>query len=274
MWKVETSIRGLVLILMWTNATTIAAQERFSGVEYHGLAMPTRSATLASPVNGTVASVLVKEGSRVREGEPLLRLDARVARAEAQAAQRAAEHKSALRSAELDYARTNVRFSRLLTAQKSGASTVVEVQDAEIQLEQAKTMVAIENERMAQLQDVAELAAARLALYEIVAPFDGRILRVNVEQGEGTQSEDGMLRIADLRTLSADIYLPMARFGKLQVADTVTIWAGEPLNRELSAKVVYVSPEIDAPTRAFRCIVEIDNNAETLPAGFRVELKK
>jgi RND family efflux transporter MFP subunit len=239
---------------------------------HHGLALPRKSAILEAGVSGTVAAILVEEGARVRAGQALIRLDSRVASAEADAALRVSEHAAALRGAELELARTTSRRNRLHEAARSGASSAIEIADAENQWRRAETVVEGERERRQQLRDAARLAVARLAQFEIVAPFDGRVLRIHVSPGEGTNSQGGLLRIADLRTLSVEIYLPMTSFGEYEVGQDIELSAGAPVNQTLSGRIVFLSPEIDAPTRAFRCVLDIDNSDERLPAGFHVQL--
>ncbi|MFN9973749.1 MAG: hypothetical protein ACK58T_28035, partial [Phycisphaerae bacterium] len=52
------------------------------------------------------------------------------------------------------------------------------------------------------------------------------------------------------------------------------VMAGAPVNRELMMTVKSVSPVIDSASATFRCLLMIENQDLSLPAGFSVTLSE
>ncbi|HET9948086.1 MAG TPA: efflux RND transporter periplasmic adaptor subunit, partial [Longimicrobiales bacterium] len=212
-----------VVLLLGTAAALSFARARSAGIEVRteiigrrdltevvtasGNIRAVRTVDMSSDVSARVAELLVDEGDDVVQGQVLLRLEpdqyqAALSRAEASLAQ--AEAQRAQQEANLVRAQRDL--DRLL-ALRSRDSLLVSRQ----QVDDARTNVAVaeatlESARHGVDQARAAVAEAQDQLSKTIfrAPMDGKVTRLNVEEGEtviiGTMNNPGslVLTISDL----------------------------------------------------------------------------
>jgi len=182
------------------------------------------TAGIATRMSGTVESVAVDVGSRVRRGDTLVRLDdrdveARIDRAEA-----------ALRKAE-QYAR------RIRALAEDGAATEQELDDAEAGLEQARAAL--------------EEARAQRAYVVLRAPFDGVVTRRAVDPGELAAPGRPVLTLVERGSVKIVADLPADLAPSVETGTRVTV-VDPGSGRSAAAEIVRVSPALEASTRQFR----------------------
>lgn len=198
-------------------------------------------ATLKGETNGTVEAVLVRPGSRVRKGDPIVRLDPRPL----DLAVREAE--AALAEAEIKYKGSLASDSILLgPAQESdrlkNAMALSGMPRAQVQLEKAK----LDRERAT-----------------VVAPFDGIVDRVSIAEGERLSPGQEVATIVDVTHLRVEAQvlehdLPYVRpGGEALISTPATI--GQPVRGRIAA----VLPLVDSTTRAGRVVVAVNAAALT-----------
>ncbi|HEY8414880.1 MAG TPA: efflux RND transporter periplasmic adaptor subunit, partial [Thermaerobacter sp.] len=184
-----------------------------------GEVVPARAATLSFPAGGVAAEVLVAEGDRVKEGQPLIwlaagQLEAAVAQAEAElrrAQARLRELKSGARSQEIAMAEAAVAAAEARLAKlKKEKAPREDVRIAEAELRRARaeldlTRAGARPEAIAAAEaDVAaataalQRARAALAETELRAPFAGTVVTVDIRPGEYAGPGVAVLRLADL----------------------------------------------------------------------------
>ncbi|MBP2654688.1 MAG: efflux transporter, family, subunit [Firmicutes bacterium] len=177
------------------NVPAVKADERILA---EGIIYPVHYVELAMPVDGTIGEVLVKEGDKVKAGQPIIRLVQkdylnRVGSAHSNVAGAAAAVEQA-RVNMLDAERELKRQERL---EKAGAAT-------RQQIEQAQTEVARKQAALVQAQ--AELAAGEkkvsesqdvLDKTELRAPIDGTVVFLDMKVGEHAEIGKVLVRIAD-----------------------------------------------------------------------------
>lgn len=241
-------------------------------LRHEGLVSPDQEVVLSPRTDGTLTGLTVEEGEAVEAGQVLGRLDDRVQRLMVEASKVRTDDQSMVRSAklalelaELSVERTQVTFDR-------DAATEWELRQARLARDQA----AADLERMKaqeRLEAVSlELETARLDEHAIVAPFAGRVIRINSEVGGSHKQSDPIIALASLSTLKAQVYLPAEAYGRLDVGKVYELNAGAPVSKTLRGKLVNVDPLIDPASRTLRCVFEIDNEDLSLPAGFTVTL--
>ncbi len=139
-------------------------------LEAAGVAQPVRRAGLSTRLMGAVTDVLVHEGDRVREGQLLVRIDARdLAAQEAQAKARIAE-------AEAVHSDAVVNAERFRALYADSAATRVQVEATETGLARAEAGLAAARAAREQLGAVRAYA-------ELRAPFAGVVTRRAVDPG-------------------------------------------------------------------------------------------
>lgn len=235
-----------------------------------GIVEPKQQVTLEAPLDGVLMTVEVQEGTLVREGELLALMDNRIAQAAVRSAQVAAERQAAMERANNDLEMAERYLQRVTEAAE--AASEVELDRARGSVEQAKIALSDAQEQVRVAKSHLDLERARLATHELRAPFDGRILDVEGSKGQSLTRSEPILTLANLKTLRVELYVPLAWYGKLELGQSCTLRADEPVGRDLNAVLVATQPVIDSGTRTFRCTFEIDNTTEQWPAGFIVRL--
>src|SRR5262249_22974057 len=150
----------------------------------------------------------VQEGARVKAGEVLFRLDARMA----QAARRAAE-------AKVKVAEARVRAAR--GDEQAVARAELDVAHAQL-----------------------ELAALALERHIVVAPFDGVVVRLDAQPGTytnpkmfGLASSAGLCELADLSAVYVDVFISEDQVGRVRVGQSCEVWLDSDFRQMHPGKV-------------------------------------
>lgn len=243
-----------------------------AGLAFRGFVQPDREEVLTIPVEGRLALVAVKEGQRVAKDEMLAKLDDRVQQAVVESATVQSKSRAELERAEQVLKLAELKHKQIKDTFKQGAATPLEVQEAELEVGQAKAQVqaAIEARTLAAVN--LKLEERRLEQYELRAPFAGRVSRTHREAGASVTKVDEVITLTDLSTLKAVIHLPVTLYQRMAVGKTYKLRAGAPVNQVLSGKLTIRDPLIDTAAQTFRCVFELPNKDLKLPAGFTVDL--
>lgn len=235
-----------------------------------GIAMPERDVQLSTPVEGVVTTILVEEGALVTAGQPLAKLDDRVAVAAVAAARLATDQSAQIAHAEAEVSLARQKVDRLESA--GDAINALQMAEARVRLAQAEASLA--SARHAQLQAELNLALeeARLERMTIRAPFSGHVSKIAADEGATLTTQHELLHLVSLDTLIADVYAPLSLFGRLEVGATYSLQAGAPLSRNVEAELVYVDPVLETASQRCRCRFRIINHNGEMPAGFTVRL--
>ena len=161
---------------------TVAAGEPASKLRFPGRVRSEKRAELSFDVPGFLAEFALPEGSRVKAGQVVARLDATVYQARVNAA------KAEFERANADFE----RYQRLWDTERAVAKA--EVDDRRSKLELART----------------NLAAAQRDLSDthLKAPFDGVIARRRVESYASVQAKQAIADLQDLNRLEIVINVP------------------------------------------------------------------
>jgi HlyD family secretion protein len=217
-----------------------------------------RSVDISSDISAKVAELLVEEGEDVAEGQVLLRLDpvreeAGVSRAEATLSQARATQSQ--QQANLLQARRNLDRLLALRARDSLLMSRQQLDDAETSVEVAEAQLRSAEFGVSQNQAALDEARDRLSKTIIRAPMNGKITRLNVEEGEtviiGTMNNPGslVLTISDLSVIEVVVQVDETDVPDISLGDSALV-------------------RIDAfPTREFTGLVtEIGNSAIRPPS--------
>jgi HlyD family secretion protein len=183
----------------------VRVEDVTSRVRAPGKIEPKTQVKISADIPGKVVHLLVKEGDRVRKGQLMLQLDdtqyranygqARAALAGGQA--RLREGQSTLRTSDANYTRQKALYEQKLLSQ-------AEWDQATSAHESAVVAVATAQEEVARAQAALDGASDNLSKCRFVAPFDGIVSALNVEQGEivitGTMNNAGtqIMVVSDL----------------------------------------------------------------------------
>lgn len=203
-----------------------------------------KRSVLATRAAGIIAELPVKKGDRVKEGDLVLQLDtegkkAAVATAKQLLSQRKAETAAA----------------ESLT--KSGNLP-------KLQLDQSRSA-------LAQAQSQLEAAEAELERTRVVAPFNGLIDKIPVEQGASVAQGGEVATLIKLDPIIAVGEISERDVGYVRIGDEADI---RLVNDEVvKGKVRYISRDAANETRTFRIEVAVPNADYAIPAGMTAEIE-
>jgi HlyD family secretion protein len=256
--------------------TVVKVEEReiVSRVVVSGTVLPREDVLIVPEVEGLIITeILVDEGSRVKKGTVLARLNrssventlaqnkAQLARIDAVIAQ----SKAQIIEAEANRQQANNSYSRTASLLKSGsASTDIYDQKqaaskgADARLGSARQSLEIGLADRASAQAVLSDTELRLARTEIKAPVDGVIYRRNAKLGAvATSIGDPLFRmlrdgLVELEAEVSELDMPQL---KLDQAVQVTI---SGVIDPVEGKIRLMSPEVDKATRLGRVRIALD----------------
>lgn len=248
-------------------------------LEAGGTVSASITATISSRVMGTVRSIAVVPGDRVRAGQALVLLDDRDVAAGARGARSAvaaAEEGARAAQAERDGAAAALVLARSTHERIAGlhdrrSATAQELDEAvaalgaaEARLAAAEARVRQADAALASARAAAEAAAVTASFATVTAPFDGRITEKLVEPGDLAAPGRPLLRMDGGAGFRVDVRLDESRAALVapgQEVDVVIEAGGAGTGaRQRRGTVVEVARAIEADSRAF--LVKI-----ALPSG-------
>lgn len=247
--------------------------EQFPRRSMPAVVRPGRDVTLAAPLDGRLARILVEEGDTVERGDTIAQMDDRVAQAAVARARVEAAATAGVTRARCELELAQRQLSRLEASAARNAATVSELDEARTAVARTEAALDEATERVNIAKARLSLEEARLEEHAIRAPFDGVVVRIDAEDGAALNLAEPILRIVTLDHLEADLHLPAELIGATRPGQPITLVANRPFDTtRLRATVAAAEPIIDAGSDTFRCRVRIDNPEATLPAGFIVRI--
>jgi membrane fusion protein, multidrug efflux system len=210
-------------------------------------------AMVRAKTSGTLLSLTVAEGSRVKAGQNLGRVDT------TDMDNRLAERRAMLESARATAAqaeRTHASNQKLAD-EKFISNNALDA--SRVALDGARAQA-----RAAQAQLGTVQAAASLAT--LVAPIDGIVAKRHVVAGEKLSPEQMVVTIIDVRKLEIAANVGTHEVGLLKVGMPLQV-SVEGVNKPLQGVLARVAPAAELGTRSIAVAVSIDNADEALRAG-------
>ena len=222
-------------------------------IEFSGPLVAPNSAVLRAKASGTLLTLDVAEGSRVRAGQALGRIDM------AELGSRIAE-----RNANLESARATV-----LQAERGHAG------NERLAAQNFISATALDNSRATLDTARAALSAAQAALAttqvaqrdaSLVAPIAGIVAKRHVLPGEKVSVEQQVLTLVDLARLELAGNVGTHAVARLQPGMPVQV-SVEGLDTPLTGALARIAPAAEAGTRSIGVTVLLANPGERLRAG-------
>lgn len=235
-----------------------------------GIVEPNRDAVMVIPSTGMLISLSAKESQTVKAGQLLGVVDNRVALAAVRIAQFASQSRATIDVANVELKIATAALNRLEQITDRRAIAAIEIDRAKAEFERATVGVQQAQEQHSQAQHELAQQQALLETLNLRAPFSGRILSVDVQQGQTLSVGSPVLRVADLSKLHVELFIDSALYGQLRINEHYKLQAAQPVQKLLTARLKSFEPVINAATNTFRCSFEIENPGELLPSGFKV----
>ena len=198
-----------------------------------------RHVDVVSRTQGLVKSILVEEGDRVTEGQPLAQLDTDALELTLR------EREVNMNSLESNYKRSQELLEQELLSSQEFEQTKFQYEAAATQYESAKL---------------------QLAYATIRSPFSGIVTERLVEVGNLVNANDVVFRTADLDPLLARIHVPEKDIGQVRPGQSVRINV-EGSDQTHTGRVALISPIVDPESGTVKVTVEIRDRMGTLRPG-------
>ncbi|MGE0439063.1 MAG: efflux RND transporter periplasmic adaptor subunit [Gemmatimonadales bacterium] len=253
-----------------------------AGITANGYVVARTRASVSSRISGRLAMLSVEEGSRVRRGQILARLenadyDAAVAQSVADSLRAEAAVREAIASR--DQVRRDLARARELLGRNLEAARTVE--DLESQLAGAEARVGVQEAQVRSATAAVSFARANLENTFIRAPFNGTVLRKDAEVGEvvapvatgGGLTRGAVVTMADLETLEVEVDVNEAYIAQIKAEQPTRIVLDAYPAVNFGGKVRQIVPTADRQRATVQVKVAItDRDPRILPEmGARVE---
>ena len=252
------------------------------GITANGYVVARTRASVSSRLTGRLAELSVEEGTRVRRGQVMARLEnAEYIAALAQAEADSARTEAALREAEaqLGQLQRDLTRARDLVGRNLEAARTAE--ELEAQVEGALARVALQRAQIRSATAAIAYARANLDNTYIRAPFDGTVLRKDAEVGEvvaavaggGGLTRGAVVTMADLETLEVEVDVNEAYIAQISSAQPTRIVLDAYPTAAFAGQVRQIVPTADRQRATVQVKVGItDRDSRILPEmGARVE---
>lgn len=253
-----------------------------TGVTANGYVVARRKASVSSKIAGRLEYLGVAEGSVVKEGEVIARLESRdyaaaLEQREAEYVTARAAHAEAVAQRD-QLARDLARAEQLLA---QGLAATQEVERFRAELAAAEARVRLREAQVEAARAAVEVARANLENTYIRAPFDGTVLRKDAEVGEivaPAVAGEGLTRgavvtMADLETLEVEVDVNEAYIARVRHGQPARITLDAYPDTSFAGRVRQIVPTADRQKATVLVKVSIlDRDPRILPEmGARVE---
>jgi multidrug efflux system membrane fusion protein len=164
-----------------------------------------------------------------------------------------------LARAQANSERAKLSFDRMSVLYKDGAATVTDYDNTRAQM--LDTQASIESAK-------ASIAEQTLALQycQLRAPFDGWIVKRNVDEGQLVGPATNGFTISDVRSVKAVFGVPDTAMEHIRLGSPETITT-DAVSGDFAGHVTSISPSADPKSRVYSVEVTIPNNDNRLKAG-------
>jgi membrane fusion protein (multidrug efflux system) len=227
------------------NATVVEGEKVTTGsidrqIEAVGTLASNESVVLAPEITGRITEILFEEGQMVKAGDPLIRLDDAIARAELAQAE-----------ASMILSKTNYDRAETLLKEKSGTARARDEALSKLRTDQAGVA----------------LAKAKLEKSILRAPFDATIGLRNVSVGDYVNPGQQLVNLEDIAQLKVDFRMPEVYLDALRVGQKIEVridaFSGQVFNGEVYA----IDPRVDSNGRTVVLRARLSNEGGVLRPG-------
>ena len=247
------AVQPKVATVQTTPVVTSYPSQQFVVLNATGYVVAQRKAAISSKATGRLEWLGVAEGSRVKAGDVIARIDDRDVRAQAQSAQasvsaaRAAVEQSRV---EQQNARAELDRNRELLAKGFISRSAFDV----VQARYDRAVAGVANVQAAQNAAIANARNAEVAVdYTLIrAPFDGVILSKSANVGDlvtpfssAADSKGAVVSMADMTTLEVEADVSESSLGKVQVGQPAEIVLDALPDTRFRGRISRMVPTVD-----------------------------
>ena len=220
--------------------TTVTAEPQLADTfDLPAVVEPNRIVTVSSEVNGRVERIPLEEGSKIRAGDLLIKLNTDLILPEFESAK-----------AQVD--RDQIEFDRMTNLVKESATT-------QRDLDNATSQLAISKARL-------EGIRARLERTSILAPSAGVLNDLLVEEGEYVDPGKPVAQLVDTDTVKVVVEIPERDIAYFAIGEEIFVDTKSQAE-SLAGTITFISELADPRTRTTRTEITLGNKQRLLRSG-------
>ena len=273
--------------------TSVAAVEQpiMRFLEVTGTLAAQEEAEVAAEIQGRVIATPVERGTRVAEGDALIRIaavevEAQVAEAEANAAQiegrlgleggatftidrvpEVANARASLDLAQADFERAQMLFDRKLLSKAEFDQRSAQAEVARRQFDIARNAAVQQYQSLLAARARVSLARKALADTTVRAPFAGVVGQRLVSVGDYVTRGTKVASVLRTNPLRVELTVPEQYSADIAVGRAMSLQVDASPGRIFEGRVRYVSPALQADSRTLIVEAVVDNEGGTLKPG-------
>ena len=218
-----------------------------------GYVVAQRKAAVAAKITSQLVYLGVEEGSRIKEGQVIARLenqDAEAAKARAEATVQAAKY--GLKEAQAELKVAQLAYQRKKQVVDQGFVSELEYDEAEARYRKAQEAVAVRQAELEASRAALEEAEARVSYAYIRAPFDAVVLTKDADVGDiitplgaAANAKAAVVTIADMDSLQVEADVSESNIEKVEVGQPCEIQLDALPGIRFRGKVHMIVPTAD-----------------------------
>ena len=261
-------------------AQTVAVEyaDLESSVQATGTLLPFRKVDVGAQVTGQLQSLNVELGQHVRKGDLLASIDPTLAKNELLGQDAALEQQSAtLDSRKIDLAAAERELARQKTMLPADATTTGEVERADIAVGKLQAEIRGLSAAIRQSRSQADTARAKLEYTRIVAPIEGEVISLPVQEGQtvnASQQVPTILTLAQLETMTVRARVAEADVNRIRKGQKVYFTTlGDAKKRFYgTVRTVQPTPERVRDALFYSALFEVPNKGGELWSDMTVQV--
>lgn len=224
---------------------------------------------------GILASISVREGDEVREGQNIGMLKDEVARAALAVAEGEASSDVDIRYAQKAAEVAQVEYEKTAETNRRVPGAVPGLEVLRARLAADKTALEVEKAEHTRSQNVLKRneAAAQLQTYRIDAPFDGFVTRVHFSKGASIKQGDAVVELVSTKKVKVEGSVSLAEALSVRPGAKVAVrldlppGSNEGQQPMYTGKLVFVDVKATLLEQKVRVWAEVENAENALRAG-------
>lgn len=261
-----------------TQTVAIEYADLESTVQATGTLLPFRKVDVGAQVTGQLQSLNVELGQHVRKGDLLASIDPTLAKNDLLGQDAALEQQSAsLESRKLDLSAAERELVRQKTMSGADATTANDVEKAEVNVGKLQAEIRGLSAAIRQSRSQADTARAKLEYTRIVAPIEGEVISLPVQEGQtvnATQQVPTILTLAQLETMTVRARVPEADVARIRKGQKVYFTTlGDAKKRFYgTVRTIQPTPERIREALFYNALFEVPNKGGELWSDMTVQV--
>ncbi len=250
-------------------ALEVGVSDLESSLQISGNFMPQTRVEIRAKLPGTLSSVAVDIGDRVRAGQVVASIDRREIDAQVDAATATVNvARAGVEAAEASLANAILEHERAQNLFERGALPKQRLDAADTSRRSAVAQRDLAQANLAQAQAALRRAGEVQRDTTLTSPVDGVIVERHYDAGSLVgPGDEPVVVIADLRVMKLEAGVSELEAGRLRVGMPARVTAQALPGQVFEGRVAAIAPEIDARNRHFRIEVRMANPGSTVLSG-------